>query len=199
MQVYCTETLQFCTKHSKHNMETLTIILVSILFGVTQKLADALNEHKTVLFKGANILFGCFFGLSGYVLCIQNKAFSLFFFSLLVYWMLNNKLDYLNHRISATIMLFAIAFHTTLDLYDIIHCVFLILIMCLLKVAKNLFKRFKRVDFVFKNRFQHLILAFLAGYYLDDAHITISISLSLISIILTINVLKNNKNYMEIV
>jgi hypothetical protein len=35
----------------------INVILISLIFGISQKLADAVNEHGTVLFKGANIFF----------------------------------------------------------------------------------------------------------------------------------------------
>ena len=31
----------------------ISVILISLIFGISQKLADAVNEHGTVLFKGA--------------------------------------------------------------------------------------------------------------------------------------------------
>ena len=86
----------------------LMIILISVLWGVTEKIADLTDEHGLKLFKGANITFGVLWGFFLALLAInQNVVVSSLAIAMLMSYILRYRIDYLNHGIAAIIVLFA--------------------------------------------------------------------------------------------
>jgi hypothetical protein len=83
------------------------VILISALWGVTEKMADLLNEHGLKWFRGANILFGILWGSFLSLLVInQNVIISNLTFAMLLAYILRYRIDYLNHGIAAVIVIF---------------------------------------------------------------------------------------------
>ncbi|HCN38084.1 MAG: hypothetical protein KDC31_10260 [Saprospiraceae bacterium] len=181
-------------------MEIALIILLSTIFGVSQKLADAVNEHRTILFYGSNIFFGILFGVSGIFLANMNSDFTEFFIGLIFYWLLSGKLDYFNHQLSACMIIGGVFVNTNCHFSTIFNFLFVVCSFFLLKYIKYLTKKTNSFTIVFFNgRFQHFILAIIMGVWFENIYLSISILCTMISILLTIKVLKINNNYYEIV
>lgn len=181
-------------------METTSIIILSVIFGISQKLADAVNEHGTNLFQGANIFFGLIFGFSGVILSIISKDFSLFFIGLVIYWLLSNKLDFFNHRLSASLILLGILFNSDIHKNDLIHVLVVIGSFSLLKGLKKLFKNSSKITtIIFNGRIQHIFLAVVIGFWFNNLNLGLSIFFTMLSIIFTIKILRAKNNYFEIV
>lgn len=181
-------------------METTSIIFLSVIFGISQKLADSVNEHGTNLFPGANIFFGLIFGLSGIILSSISKDFSLFFLGLVIYWLLSNKLDFFNHRLSASLILLGILCYSDMQINDLLHVSVVIGSFFLLKGIKILFKNSSKVTkIIFEGRIQHILLALVIGGWFNNLNLGLSIFFTMISIIFTIKTLKTMNNYCEIV
>lgn len=81
------------------------LLLYSVLFGITVKIADLLDEHGLKLFKGSALLFGVICGGFGALLILGNNLLANFFLALLIHWILRYRIDHLNHGIAASIML----------------------------------------------------------------------------------------------
>ena len=90
---------------------TIFVVLVeSILFGVTMKIADLLDEHGLEWFTGSAILFGLLWGSFGSLLMLGNDYLAIFLAVLLIHWILRYRIDYLNHGIAASIMLITLLY-----------------------------------------------------------------------------------------
>lgn len=82
------------------------ILLLSFFFGITTKYADLFNEHGLKPpFRGAEVLAGIAWGVLGGFLIISEEHVAVLFTALVLYWIYQIKLDYLNHAIGGVIML----------------------------------------------------------------------------------------------
>lgn len=84
------------------------VILISVLWGVTEKIADLLDEHGLEWFRGANILFGVLWGtFLAFLVINQNVVVSSLAFAMLMGYILRYRIDHLNHGIASIIVIFA--------------------------------------------------------------------------------------------
>lgn len=81
------------------------VLLYALLFGITMKIADLLNEHWLKLFKWSSILFGFLWWLFGCLMMIKNTYLAIFLEALVIHWVLRYRIDYLNHGLAASMML----------------------------------------------------------------------------------------------
>ncbi len=81
------------------------LLVYSVLFGLTMKIADLLDEHGLKLFKGSALFFGILWGGFGAMMILGNNILANFFLALLIHWILRYRIDYLNHGVAASIML----------------------------------------------------------------------------------------------
>lgn len=81
-------------------------IIYALLFGTTMKIADLLDEHGLKWFKGSKILFGFLWGIFGGLLILSNPIIANIYLALVLAFILRYRIDYLNHGIAATIMIF---------------------------------------------------------------------------------------------
>ncbi len=88
----------------------LTIILFAVLYGVTMKVADLLNEHGLKWFRGADILFGVLWGVFGALLALGDNLIANVVLAQNVAFIMRNRLDYLNHQIAASIIIIGFLF-----------------------------------------------------------------------------------------
>lgn len=91
-------------------MDIVLIIILSILFAVSMKIADNLNEHGFKWFKGSNILFGILWGVIGSLLISQNNILANVWIAALIGWILRGKEDRINHGIASAIILLTFIF-----------------------------------------------------------------------------------------
>ncbi len=192
MQNSCIVLIEFCFK--KNAM--INVILISFIFGISQKLADAVNEHGTVLFKGANIFFGIIFGISGSILISLDSTFTEFYIGLVMYWLIAGKLDFFNHQISAAIMLLVALYNIKTIEFNILNIMFVILIFIIFKISKTYLSTFSwQIKYPIDKKVHHFFIAIILGLWFSNWFITFSIIFTMIGIIGTIQVLKNRNNY----
>lgn len=84
---------------------TSMLLIYAVLFGITLKIADLLDEHGLKLFRGSALLFGILWGTFGALSILGNSLLANFFLALLIHWILRYRIDYLNHGIGASIIL----------------------------------------------------------------------------------------------
>ena len=92
-------------------MFSLPIILFcAVLYGITMKLADLLNEHNLKWFKGSALIFGILWGAFGALLIFSNNAIANIILAMNIAFIVRNRLDYLNHQAAATIIIISFLF-----------------------------------------------------------------------------------------
>jgi hypothetical protein len=174
----------------------INVILFSLIFGISQKLADAVNEHGTVLFKGANLIFGMVFAIFGSLLISIDNCFAEFYLGLVLYWLLAGKLDFFNHQLSGSIMLVVALHYFRIFDVHITNIIFVVFIFFLFKIMKKLLYTFNpKVNYTIDKKIHHFIIAIILGIWFSNWLISISIIFTMIGIISTIQVLKQNNNY----
>ena len=179
--------------------EFLYVFLLSMLFGVTQKIADAANEHNVDVSPFYKIVWGILFGITGSLLSINNYCFSIYFCSLVIYWLIKNKLDYINHQIAGSIMFFSLIFFSRIENYYIetlmIISIFFALDFLTKKIKKsnkknqifNLFDKFK-IRFIF--------ISLIMSFWSKNILLVISVSTTITAILITTNILKRKFKYL---
>jgi MFS family permease len=94
-------------------MDTNQIILAmcSFTLGVMGKYADLVNEHGLKEhFKGAGILSGYLWGLSGLGMLVSSPLGGLTYVAHVLYWFWRVKLEYPNHALAGVIMILSAFF-----------------------------------------------------------------------------------------
>jgi hypothetical protein len=89
----------------------IIVIILSILFAATMKVADNLNEHGLKLFKGSNIIFGILWGSFGSLLILHDYTLTNLWLAVLFGWILRAKVDRINHGIASAIILVTFIFN----------------------------------------------------------------------------------------
>ncbi len=84
----------------------ITIFTISFLLGATMKVADLLDEHGLILFKRADLFFGITWGILGALLIRFDYLTANMYVALFVSYIFRGKIDYLNHGIGSTIIIF---------------------------------------------------------------------------------------------
>lgn len=104
------------------------IILYALLFGITMKIADLLDEHGLKWFKGSALLFGLLEGLVAVLLVLSNTLIANILLAMTLAFIIRNRLDYLNHQVAASIIIIAFLFSQTFNpiLFLVFYFVFLI-------------------------------------------------------------------------
>jgi len=80
------------------------IIVYALLYGVTMKIADLLNEHGLKWFKGSGIVFGILWGLFGSLLVVSDVTVANVILAMVLVYILRGLVDYKNHAL-ATVMI----------------------------------------------------------------------------------------------
>lgn len=105
-------------------LSILALLGIAVLYGVTMKVADLLDEHGLKLFRGADILFGILWGVLGSVLILADQTLANVLLAQMIAYIVRQRLDYLNHALGATIMI--IAFLATQEFEPFIFGIFAI-------------------------------------------------------------------------
>lgn len=88
------------------NIESIYLIVATIIFGITIKLADAHDEHGMKSFPWAAMIYGVLWWISwAYIISFSSEMQALYL-SIIFYWIYKFKIDYPNHAIWTIIMLF---------------------------------------------------------------------------------------------
>ena len=80
------------------------LLIYSVLFGVSMKMADLFNEHGFKWFNGDGVLFGILFGVFGGLLITSDPSLTNLWLALLLVNILRFRVDSLNHGIAAIFM-----------------------------------------------------------------------------------------------
>lgn len=139
------------------------IILYALFFGVTEKIADLLDEHGLKWFKGSAVFFGILFGGFGALLILSNNIIANILLAMVLACLLRNRIDYLNHQISATIMLLAFIIGSTFNL--MIFGFFFLFVLIFGAIRDYVGDKIKK-----KNKFHNLYES-IRGYYTIPAFI----------------------------
>jgi hypothetical protein len=91
------------------------IILYALLYGMTMKIADLLDEHGLKFFKGDAVIFGILWGVFGALLVSGNVAIANIVLAMNVAFLIRGSLDYLNHRIAASIIILSFLFFSSIN------------------------------------------------------------------------------------
>jgi hypothetical protein len=83
----------------------ITISILSFFFGFFVDFADLLDEHGLKWFRGSALVCGIIWGVLGSLLVLLNTDAAFFVSTLVLYWVLKQKLDFLNHAIGGSLVL----------------------------------------------------------------------------------------------
>ena len=92
------------------------IILYALLYGITMKIADLLDEHGLKWFKGSAILFGFLWGIFGALLVLSNNIIANIMLAMNLAFVIRNRLNYINHQIAASIIIIIFLFSSVFNL-----------------------------------------------------------------------------------
>ena len=139
--------ISFCFKY-----KNLIIIVLSILFAVSMKISDLLNEHGLKWFKGDSILFGIICGIIGSLLIMCNIVIANIVLAMVISFVIRRRIDYINHAIA--FFMITSAFILFSKIYSIIYFSFLASTLILgvikdLKYVKNKSKILKTISKIF--------------------------------------------------
>ncbi|PIN76224.1 hypothetical protein COV18_00290 [Candidatus Woesearchaeota archaeon CG10_big_fil_rev_8_21_14_0_10_37_12] len=173
------------------------ILLYSILFGVTMKLADCFNEHGFKWFKGDAILFGVLFGLFGGLLIYSNQFLTNLYLALLLVNVLRFRIDYFNHGIAGTIMF--LSFLLVMNNFVWTHFLYFFLTFAIFGLMLNvILPKIKSEGFIkkiFELRFFYFLFTLLFSIYTQEWLVFISMTLFQTSYDLTVYFSKKSKAY----
>lgn len=104
------------------------IILCALLFGITMKIADLLNEHGLKWFRGSAIIFGLLWGIFGALLVLSDNAIANIVLAMNLAFIIRGRLDYLNHQAAASAIVITFLFGATFNplLFLAFYTIFLI-------------------------------------------------------------------------
>lgn len=91
------------------------VIFYALLYGITMKIADLLNEHGLKSFKGSAILLGFLWGGFGVLLILSNNIVANIILAMNLAFIIRNRLDYINHRIASSIIIITFLFSSALN------------------------------------------------------------------------------------
>jgi len=124
------------------------VLLYSVLFGITMKVADLHDEHGLKLFRGAGILFGFIWGILGILLILSQNIIGNIILAMVIAFILRRRIDYLNHAISATLIITGFLFYGSFESMIFLSFFFVFLIFGSLKDYVD--DILKRKDMIYK-------------------------------------------------
>ena len=89
------------------NGSYLAVSLFAILYGICMKIADLLDEHGMVWFKGSKLYYGVLWGGFGALLVLSNIAVANAILAMILAFLLRLRLDYRNHALAGVIIIIA--------------------------------------------------------------------------------------------
>lgn len=176
------------------------LLLYSILFGATMKLADCFNEHGFKWFKGDAILFGILFGLFGGLLIYGNLFLTNLYLALLLVNVLRFRVDAFNHGIAAIIMFFS--FLLVMNNFNWPYFLYFFLTFAIFGILFNYALPLSKIKgfwgTIFELRFFYFLITFLFSIYTKQWIVFISMVLFQISYNMVFYYARKNKRYRKI-
>ena len=135
------------------------LIITSFIYGFGQDFADLLDEHGLKWFKGSAIIIGVISGIAAGIRMILYAPTGAQEVAILLYWLVMNKLDYLNHQISAAIILLFSFWSFRSGILDFsLTMICFLTILAVNIIAKQIKKRYGDVWFLFMRRYISIIV-----------------------------------------
>ena len=176
------------------------LLICSILFGVTMKLADCFNEHGFKWFKGDAILFGILFGIFGGLLILGNPLLTNLYLALLLVNVLRFRVDALNHGLAATIMFFSFLF--VMGNFSLSYFAYFFLTFAFFGILFNYALPLSKIKgfwgTIFELRFFYFLITFLFSVYTAQWIVFISMALFQIGYNITFYYVRRSKNYKQV-
>lgn len=176
------------------------ILLFSILFGVTMKLADCFNEHGFRWFKGDAIFFGILFGLFGGLLILSNFYLTNLFFALLLVNILRFRVDAFNHGIAAIIMFFS--FLLVMNNFNWSYFLYFFLTFAIFGILFNYVLPLSKIKgfwgTIFELRFFYFLITLLFSIYTTQWIVFLSMALFQIGYNLTFYYARKSRKYKKV-
>lgn len=111
MEIFLVDRLQ------SSSLSLLVLIIVSLFFGASMKLADVFDEHGVKeYFYGAKILSGFIWGYLGAFLIWYDLYVGSAILAMILAYILRMRIDYRNHAIGATFVILAFLLFSKIDL-----------------------------------------------------------------------------------
>lgn len=83
----------------------LSLFVLAFIFGFGSDFADLLDEHGLKWFRGSAVVIGLIWAFAGVGMIALYIPMLSYVVGLVLFWLVRNKLDYLNHQMSAAILL----------------------------------------------------------------------------------------------
>lgn len=94
----------------------LEIIIYSLLFGLTMKIADLFDEHNMKWFKGDKLVFGILWGFFGLFLVLSRIDIANVTLAMVLAFLVRMRLDYRNHAIATAMIIIAFVWKSQFDI-----------------------------------------------------------------------------------
>ncbi|MBS3094717.1 hypothetical protein J4474_03555 [Candidatus Pacearchaeota archaeon] len=175
------------------------IILYSILFGITMKLADLVDEHKLKLFKGDKFVFGFLEALFAILLIASRVDVANVTFAMVLAFLARMRLDHRNHAIAATAIFIGFAWIGKFE--PIIFFTFLIVFLIFGALRDYLGDVRKKKDWLYKINepaWYYVIPTAIYGFVTSNWIIFIVFTVYIIFYDLTKYLLYSMKKYKEL-
>lgn len=124
------------------------ILLYAVLYGVTMKVADLLDEHGLKLFKGSKIIFGILWGLFGALLVVSDVQIANIVLAIILSFIIRLRIDYRNHAIATVIIIISFLLYSTFE--PVPFFVFLIVFLIAGSLKDLIDDYYKRTDWLQK-------------------------------------------------
>lgn len=104
------------------------VISYALLYGITMKIADLMDEHGLRWFRGDTIIFGSLWGIFGALLVLSDNTLANIMLAMNLAFVIRNRLDYVNHQLAASIVIISFLFSSTFSpaLFLIFYAIFLV-------------------------------------------------------------------------
>ena len=146
------------------------MLTIAFLFGVTNKLADLMNEHGVFWFKGGNVLFGIIWGLFGSILMLTEPILTPVYLSVVLYWFLSIKLDYLNHALAGTMMVLAAVISASQHAIDVFGTIAMLIAYSLVGlIQRRSLGRHPQLDAFWRLRLRIYVIPLIYSWYTGSA------------------------------
>jgi hypothetical protein len=150
-------------------MNSIYLIAIAFGFGVTNKLADLMNEHGLRWFKQDDFIFGVIWGGLGALLIVGHPLLVAPYLSLVLSWIVLLQLDHVNHALAGVMMILASAWMAVQYSVDLVATIIMLLAFVLVSVVQSRTrKRHAWLDKFWRLRLRIYLIPFVYSLYVGD-------------------------------
>lgn len=128
--------LCFKPEQSSGILRFIVVCIFSMMFAITMKISDLLDEHGLQLFKGASYFFSFLCAIFGCLLIISNSTIANIIFAMLMGFVVRKRIDYNNHILAFIIITSCFLVCAPLIVHIYFPFLFIIILLGLLKDTK---------------------------------------------------------------